>query len=103
MNQWKRLLLGGLVLLIIGGLGLVMLALVLPAPAAAAPAASDISWQVIASGGQTVSSSSYTMLSTAGQPIAGPASSSSYSLLSGYWQTFQEAIRQLLLPIVLAD
>lgn len=103
MNRWKRLLLGGLAVVAVIAVALVALALVLPAPAAASPTATDLSWQVIASGGQTVSSSSYTMLSTAGQPVAGPASSTNYSLLSGYWQSFQAAIREIFLPIVLAD
>jgi hypothetical protein len=102
MNRWKRLLLRGLIVMAVVAVGLVALALVLPGPAAAAPTATDLSWQVIAGGGQTVSSPSYTLLSTGGQPIAGPASSSSYSLLSGYWQSFQAAIRELFLPIQLA-
>jgi hypothetical protein len=64
----------------------------------AAPAATDLSWQVIASGGQTMSSASFTLMSTAGQPVAGPAGSSGFSLLSGYWQSFQAAVRSLFLP-----
>lgn len=103
MNRIQRLLLGGLVIVAVVALGLVALALILPAPAAASPAATDLTWQVIASGGQTVSSPSYTLLSTAGQPVAGPSSSTSYSLLSGYWQTFQAAVREIFLPIQLAD
>lgn len=101
MNRWKRLLLGGLVVAAILALGLVALALVLPAPVAAAPTGYDLTWQVLASGGQTMSGTSYTMMSTAGQPVVGPASSAHYSLLSGYWQSLQAAIRDIFLPIVL--
>lgn len=103
MNRRRRLLLGGLAVVAVLAVGLVALALIMPAPATAAPTAPDLTWQVLASGGQTVSSPSYTMLSTAGQPVAGPSSSANYTLVSGYWQSFQAAIRELFLPIVLAD
>jgi len=56
-----------------------------------------ISWDVIASGGTTMSGSSYTMLSTTGQAVAGPSSGTEYTLLSGYWQKF---ISEILLPII---
>lgn len=101
MNRWKRLLMGGLVAVAILAVAMVALALVLPAPAAAAPAATDLTWQVVASGGQTMTSTSFSMLSTAGQPVVGPSSSASYSLLSGYWYGIQAAIREIFLPIIL--
>lgn len=105
MRQWKRLMLGGALILGVVLAAAMVLALVLPAPAAAAPAALDaydITWDVVASGGATMSSSSYTMMSTAGQPVAGgPASSAGYSLYSGYWYAFQGFVRQLFLPLVL--
>ena len=66
----------------------------------AAPAATALSWQVIASGGQTMSSSSYTMMSTAGQPVAGAAEGANHTLLSGFWYGFQETVRRLLLPFI---
>lgn len=103
MNRWKRLLLGGLLVVVVVFVGAVALAILLPAPAAAAPTATDLTWQVVASGGQTMSSTSYTMLSTSGQPVAGPASSSSYSLLSGFWQSFQAAIQEIFLPVIVGD
>ena len=66
----------------------------------AAPMATDLSWQVIASGGQTMSGPSFTMLSTAGQPVAGAAGSANHTLLSGFWYGLQETVRQLLLPFI---
>jgi len=68
-----------------------------------APTATDLTWQVVAAGGQTMSSSSYTLLSTAGQPVAGTASGGSYTVLSGYWYGFQEFVRTLLLPFIVGS
>jgi len=69
----------------------------------AAPAATDLSWQVIASGGQTMSGPSYTMLSTTGQPVAGAAVGADHTLLSGFWYGFQETVRRLLLPFIIGN
>lgn len=93
MRRSTRLILIGLALLVLLFAVAVVAALALPA----APAAYDLSWQVLASGGTTMSSGNYTMLSTAGQPVAGPASSSGYSLLSGYWQSFQAVVQEFFL------
>lgn len=74
------------------------------AAALAAPSAPDafaINWQVLANGGTTMSSASYQMFSTTGQAITGPASSSSFKLNSGFWQSFAAAVRELLLPVIL--
>lgn len=101
MNRWKRLFAGGLALVVVLVVGVIALALLLPGPAAAAPTADSISWQVLASGGQTMSSAHYTMLSTAGQPVAGTATSANYGLLSGYWYGLQDFLRQIFLPIIL--
>lgn len=98
MNKWKRILAISLVLV----LGLlfvaVVAALALPAEPTA-PVATSLDWQVIGSGGTTMSSASYTLQSTAGQAVAGPSSSANYSLLSGFWQSFQAAIREIFLPV----
>jgi len=48
----------------------------------------EINWQVISSGGQDGSSSSYSLSGTIGQTAVGPGSSVSYGLNSGYWQDF---------------
>lgn len=93
MRRSTRWILISLALLVFLFAVAVVAALALPA----APAAPDLTWQVLASGGATMSSSSYTLLSTAGQPVAGPASSGSYGLLSGYWQSFQAIVREFFL------
>lgn len=69
----------------------------------AAPAAAGLNWQVVASGGQTMSSLSYTLLSTTGQPVTGAASGGGYSMLSGYWYGFQEFVRTILLPFIVGS
>ena len=58
----------------------------------------DVTWNVVGSGGTTMSSSSYTVLSTTGQPVAGPASGDTYTLHSGYWQEF---LYRILLPLIM--
>lgn len=98
MRRWKRILAVSLVLVLALFVVAVVAALALPA-APAAPAATNLDWQVVASGGTTMSSTSFTLQSTAGQPVAGPSSSSNYTLLSGFWQSFQAAIREIFLPI----
>lgn len=45
----------------------------------------DLSWHVIAGGGETMTSTTYTVHATAGQGIIGPAESSSYDVGAGYW------------------
>ncbi|CUS06351.1 protein of unknown function [Candidatus Promineifilum breve] len=66
-------------------------------------AAADLGWQVIAAGGSTMSSSSYTLLSTTGQPVAGAASGADHTLLSGYWYGFQQFVWTVLLPVVMGS
>lgn len=100
MRTWKRLTVIGLLVLVLLFAAAVVAALALEP---AAPAATDLSWQVVASGGTTMSSTSYTLLSTTGQPVAGAASSANYSLLSGYWYGFQEFVRSLLLPFIIGS
>jgi hypothetical protein len=100
MRKRSRFLVIGLLVVLLLFVGAVVAALAMPA-APVAPAAFDLSWQVIAGGGATMSSASYSMMSTAGQPVVGPASSANYGLMSGYWQSFQEFIRTILLPIIL--
>ena len=65
MRKWKRFSLIVLVAALLLFIAAVVAALALEP---AAPAATDLSWKVIASGGATMSSPNYTMLSTAGQP-----------------------------------
>jgi hypothetical protein len=51
-------------------------------------AGEEINWDVIASGGGTMSSTNFVMDGTIGQTVAGPSSSTSYLLNSGFWQDF---------------
>lgn len=100
MRKWKRFMLIALVVMALVFAGAVVAALALEP---AAPAQNSLTWQVVASGGATMSSASYTMLSTAGQPAAGPVSGDSYTLLSGYWQNFQAVVRSVLLPFIVGN
>lgn len=92
-----------IVVLVVAAAGLSLFLLSAPAVAQqpAAPQQTslswDVTWNVVGSGGTTMSSSSYTLLSTTGQPIAGPAASDSYTLHSGYWQ---ELLYRILLPFI---
>ena len=97
MRKWKRF---SLIVLVAALLLLVAAVVAALALEPAAPAATDLSWKVIASGGATMSSPNYTMLSTAGQPVTGTSSSANYAVLSGYWYGFQEFVRTLFLPLV---
>lgn len=61
----------------------------------------EITWDVVADGGTTMTSTSYTLFSTTGQPVAGEASGTSHSLLSGYWQGIREFFLGAFLPIIM--
>lgn len=45
----------------------------------------NLYWQVLASGGTKMTSTSFIMQNTAGQAVIGTAKSTSYELHSGYW------------------
>ncbi len=102
MQFWKqngKLLLLVLVVILLGWLALTLAA----PPAAAGPQAVqavDLSWNVVANGGTTMSSASYTIMSTSGQPAAAESASGSYSLISGYWAGLRAFISDLFLPVV---
>lgn len=97
MRKWKRFVVISLVILLAVFAVAVVAALALEP---AAPSAAQVGWQVIANGGTTMSSPSFTMLSTAGQPATGTSTSSGYQLLSGYWNGFQQFVWDVLLPII---
>ncbi|MFH1374403.1 MAG: dockerin type I repeat-containing protein [bacterium] len=48
----------------------------------------QINWQVISGGGTNASSASFLLMSTLAQTATGGASSASYSINQGYWQSF---------------
>ncbi|UCC53231.1 MAG: hypothetical protein JSV68_04530 [Anaerolineaceae bacterium] len=103
MRTWKRF--GSLLLAILLLLTIVWFVINLAVGQAAAGtghmAAFDLSWDVVASGGRTMSSDSFILLSTTGQPVVGDSASASYSLLSGYWAGVVDFVEEVLLPIVL--
>ncbi len=70
--------------------------------AAAEIQASDLSWNVVANGGATMSSASYTIMATAGQPAVGEMSSANHSLLAGYWTGLVSYLEEIFLPLILA-
>jgi hypothetical protein len=97
-HKRKLLFLAGAIVLLVG-----LLAVVAAPRAAAEPQAVGITWDGVAAGGQTMSSASYTIVATAGQPAAAQSTSSSYDLLSGYWGgivTLLEQLGGIFLPIV---
>ena len=83
-------------------LGWIVLTLSVPSTAAGPQAVQtfDLSWNAVANGGTTMSSASYTLLSTSGQPLAGESAGSSYTLLSGYWADLRSFIWEIFLPAI---
>ncbi len=51
-------------------------------------AGEQINWDVIASGGGSMSSVNFLLDGTLGQAIAGPSTSTNYALNAGFWQDF---------------
>ncbi len=104
MKKWRRIPLLFLALFVVLFAAWVTISAIVPGAMAepAAPMAHELTWDVVANGGATMSSSSYTLLSTAGQPVAGRSASSGYNLLSGYWAGIQEFMTEVFLPIIMA-
>ena len=76
---------------------LALLALAAVPALAETDAAYDLSWWTVDSGGTTgLTSGSYTLSGTAGQPDAGSLSSGDYDLAGGFWGTLMEKIRSFL-------
>lgn len=63
----------------------------------------SFTWDVVGSGGTTMSSASYTVLSTSGQAVVGETSSTGYTLQSGYWTGIKEWIYKIFLPLVMKN
>ena len=77
---------------------LAILMLGLASPVLAETAATyDLSWWTVDSGGTTgLTSGSYTLSGTTGQPDAGSSSSGVYDLAGGFWAMLAEKIRSFL-------
>jgi hypothetical protein len=80
---------------------LLVIALVLLVPLALALASNgyDLSWWTADGGGGGLTSSSYTLSGTAGQPDASVLTGGSYSLAGGFWSVASKG-QMLYLPIV---
>ena len=61
-----------------------------------------IHWSVVAGGGNTMSSASYTLKSTVGQPVVGSFSGPSYTVHNGFWQSVFNTIKTYL-PLILEE
>lgn len=97
MRRWKRF--GAIALVVV----VLVMAVAVFASLAMEPAATDafgIDWKVLASGGTTMSSASYTMMSTTGQPATGTSSGADYTVMSGYWYGLMEIVRNLFMPFI---
>lgn len=99
IRSHPRLLMAGALLMVLMGLLALSAASALAQPAA--PSASyDMTWDVFASGGTTMTSANFRMLSTAGQPLTAVSESASYDLKSGYWYGLQNVLRRVFLPLL---
>ena len=80
---------------------LLLIVLSLGAPALAETNATyDLSWWTADGGGvSSVTTGSYTLSGTAGQPDAGVASSGDYDLTGGFWAALLERIKSFL-PLI---
>jgi hypothetical protein len=82
------------------GVVVLLAALLIASIASAQNSASfDLSWHVLAGGGGRVASLSYALNGTVGQALVGSSDSTSYQLLSGYWQKWPDYA--ILLPLIL--
>ena len=70
-----------------------------PAAITGASASYQINWDVSAGGGATMSSLSYTMMSTIGQSVAGEMGNSNYTLQNGFWYGVFRAFK-IFLPLI---
>jgi hypothetical protein len=59
----------------------------------------NINWNVVSGGGNTMSSASYTLKSTVGQPVVGNFSGTNYNIANGFWQNVFNKLKTFL-PII---
>lgn len=102
IRKHPRIFMAGTLLLIVVVLLSLSAAAVLAQPSG--PVANyGMTWDVFASGGVTMSSAHFRMMSTAGQPLTAISTSANHSLKSGYWQGLQEVIRRVFVPMLYRD
>jgi hypothetical protein len=63
----------------------------------------DLTWNVIAGGGGSISSTSYAINSTIGQPVVGASESENYRTEAGFWGGALAVEYRIYLPIVLKN
>ncbi len=102
MQLWKinsRLI---LLVVVVVLLGLVALSFSVPQTSAGLQTQQtfDLSWNAAANGGATMSSASYTLFSTSGQPVAGELSGNNYTLIAGYWADLRTFISKIFFPAI---
>jgi len=76
-----------------------------PQPVPHAPLASSpsyqLNWDVVANGGSTMQSTSFTMYSTTGQNVTTTMSGSTYTMKNGFWHGVYEKLYDIFLPIII--
>jgi D-aminopeptidase len=96
MGKLKVLMIAGVAVLILAGVTLTSMTL-----ASASAGIYEVPWDAFASGGERMVSDNYEMVSTAGQELAGDASSSAYQLAAGFWLVIEGGRHTIYLPLVL--
>ncbi len=61
-----------------------------------------INWNVVGTGGGTISSDHFTVSSTIGQPTVGTIDSTHYEVCTGYW-CWLDRIAEIFLPLVMKN
>jgi hypothetical protein len=61
-----------------------------------------LDWNVVGTGGGTISSDHFTVSSTMGQPAIGTVNSDHFDVCTGYWCWF-DYIAKIFLPLILSD
>ena len=85
--------------ILVGVAGLLVALLLVSIASAQGSTHYSLAWYALAGGGGRVASASYAMNSTVGQAAVGASSSTSYRMLSGYWQNWPDYY--LFLPLIL--
>jgi hypothetical protein len=60
----------------------------------------QLNWDVVANGGSTMQSTSFTLYSTTGQNVTTTMTSSTYTMKNGFWHGVFENIYKLFLPLI---
>lgn len=72
---------------------------VLQMPMASSPSY-QLNWDVVANGGSTMQSTSFTLYSTTGQNVTKTMTGSTYTLENGFWHGVFENIYKVFLPLI---